>query len=412
MIEYSFVVDLAGNKLSPCNKNKAYYLIRKGRAKMFNKFPMVIQLQNIVEIDIKNDVVRNCLGIDDGSKHVGLGIIQECLTTVKPVFKCTVELRNDVSKKMTIRKGQRMYHRSNKRYRKKRFSNRKASKRKDRLAPTILQKKQSILRVLNKLSRWMRIDVIYLENVLIDIRVATEGKKLYKWQYQKSNRLDNNIKLAVLMRDGFKCVECNSKEKLQMHHIHARREGGADSIYNGITLCEKCHIKTFGKEDSFEQRYFTMIKGKRLMLRDAMHVMQGKKYLQRELNKISPLFLTTGAETANHRIDWDITKTHSNDALVICQKDIKNINIDIKDWIIQPLRKKSKGNIKAIVNGFMLRDNVEYTKRNGCSYVGYITAMYPQKQQFNMTTTDNVVYKRYGLKNLKLIYRPTRIWWS
>ena len=67
MVEYSFVVDLAGNRLSPCNKNKSYYLIRKNKAKMLNKFPMVIQLQKIVNDD-KNDDVKNFLGIDDGFK--------------------------------------------------------------------------------------------------------------------------------------------------------------------------------------------------------------------------------------------------------------------------------------------------------------------------------------------------------
>jgi len=169
MVEYSFVLDLAGNRLSPCNKNKAYYLIRNKKAKMLNKLPMVIQLFKIVKED-NNDKNKTYLGIDDGSKHVGLGIIQNCKTKVKPVFKGTIELRQDVSKKMTVRKGHRTCHRHNKRYREKRFDNRKSSKRKGRFAPTIIQKKQSILRVVNQITKWIKIDSIYLENVLIDIR--------------------------------------------------------------------------------------------------------------------------------------------------------------------------------------------------------------------------------------------------
>ncbi|MBU3142860.1 RNA-guided endonuclease IscB [Clostridium sp. CF012] len=408
MVEYSFVVDLSGNRLSPCNKNKAYYLIRKNKAKMLNKFPMVIQLQKIVEDDNIDDV-KNYLGIDDGSKNVGLGIIQQCNTKVKTVFKGTIELRQDVSTKMTVRKGHRTYHRYHKRYREKRFDNRRASKRKNRLAPTILQKKQSILRVVSKLLKWTKIDAIYLEDVLIDIRVLIEGKKLYKCQYQKSNRLDNNIRLAVFMRDNFECVECSSKIKLQMHHVKPKNSGGADSIYNGVTLCEKCHIKTFGKELQMMDRYLNKIKGKNLYLRHPMHVMQGKKYLQVELGKIAPLHLNTGADTANHRIDWNIEKSHSNDALVVCGTEIKTKDINIKDWHIKPLRKKSKGDIDKIVDGFKLRDYVKYTKRNGLCYIGYITAIYPEKKQFNMTTKDNIVLKRYGLKSLNLISRPNSI---
>jgi hypothetical protein len=411
MVEYCFVVDLSGNRLSPCNKNKAYYLIRKSKAIMLIKFPMVIQLQKIVKDD-NDDNVKSYLGIDDGSKHVGIGIIQDCKNKVKPIFKGTIELRNDVSKKMAIRKGYRVYHRYHKRYREKRFDNRKSSTRKGRLAPTIMQKKQSILRVINQISKWIKIDSIYLENVLIDIRVLTEGEKLYKWQYQKSNRLDNNIRIAALMRDNFTCVDCGSKESLQEHHIKPRRAKGADSIHNVVTVCKSCHIKTFGREIELMDKYLAIIQGKKLNLSDAMHVMQGKKYLQSELEKIAPLYLTTGGDTANHRIDWDIEKTHSNDALVICNLDIKKSNIDVKNWKLTPLRKKSKGDVELIVKGFKHRDYVKYTKKNGTEYIGYITALYPNKNQFNMTQTNGEILKRYGLKSLKLLSRPKCIRWA
>ncbi|HEY5524247.1 MAG TPA: RNA-guided endonuclease IscB [Clostridium sp.] len=410
MVEYSFVLDLTGNRLSPCNKNKAYYLIRKKRAKMLNKFPMVIQLLKIVKKDVK-DETKNCFGIDDGSKYVGIAIIQSCKSKIKPVFKGTIELRQDVSKKMTIRKVYRVYRRYHKRYRSKRFNNRKASKRDGRLAPTIMQKKQSILRVLNKINKWIKIDSIYLEDVLIDIRKVTEGKKLYKWQYQKSNRLDSNIRIAALMRDNFTCVDCGSKEDLQVHHIKPKRAKGTDNIYNVITLCESCHIKTFGKELQLMDKYLAKINGRKLYFRDAMHVMQGKKYLQNELRKIAPLSLTTGGDTANHRIDWDIEKTHSNDALVICNLNIKSININLKDYKIVPLRKKSKGDINLIVQGFKLRDYVKYTKKDGTEYIGYITVLYPNKNQFNMTKTNGDILKRYGLKSVKLLSRPKNIRW-
>jgi len=397
MVEYSFVLDLSGNRLSPCNKNKAYYLIRKNKAKMFNKFPMVIQLLKIVKENI-NDKTENCLGIDDGSKHVGVAIIQDFKNKIKPVFKGSIELRQDVSKKMAIRKDHRQYRRYHKRHRPKRFDNRKASKKKNRLAPTITQKKQSILRPVNKINKWIKIDSICLEDVMIDIRKVIEGKKLYKWQYQESNRLDNNIRIATLKRDNFTCVDCGSKENLQEHHIKPKRAKGADSIYNLITLCKSCHTKTFGKELQLMDKYFAMIKGKKLNLKDAMHVIQGKKYLQTELKKIAPLFLTTSGDTANHRIDWNVEKTHSNNALVIYGLDIKSINISLNDWQVTPLRKKSKGDTELIVEGFKNRDCVKYIKKDGTEYIGYITALYPKKNQFNMVKTNGDILKNMALK--------------
>ena len=45
--------------------------------------------------------------------------------------------------------------------------------------------------------------------------------------------------------------------------------------------------------------------------------MQGKTYLRQELSKLYVVELTDGAHTSNKRIDWSISKSHSNDACVI-----------------------------------------------------------------------------------------------
>ena len=41
--EYCFVVDKDNQPLAPTKVNKGWYLIRKGRAKLKSKYPMVIQ---------------------------------------------------------------------------------------------------------------------------------------------------------------------------------------------------------------------------------------------------------------------------------------------------------------------------------------------------------------------------------
>ena len=45
IIEYCFVVDKNNRPLAPTKVNKGWYLIRKGRAKLKSKYPMVIQLE-------------------------------------------------------------------------------------------------------------------------------------------------------------------------------------------------------------------------------------------------------------------------------------------------------------------------------------------------------------------------------
>jgi hypothetical protein len=119
--------------------------------------------------------------------------------------------------------------------------------------------------------------------------------------------------------------------------------------------------------------------------------------------------LTTGGDTANKRIDWGLEKSHSNDAIVIADSVVNSEDCNIKDWIIKPMRKKSKNKTENTI-GFKHRDLIKYTKKNGESYIGYITAMYPEKKQCNITTTEGKILKRYGIKSLKLIWRFDKIY--
>ena len=53
MTEYSFVLDINDKKLAPCNINKAWYLIRKNKAILVQKIPMVIKLKKEVKFSSK-----------------------------------------------------------------------------------------------------------------------------------------------------------------------------------------------------------------------------------------------------------------------------------------------------------------------------------------------------------------------
>jgi len=407
---YCFVLDAQGRKLSPTKEKRAWYLIRKQKATLKNKFPMVIQLKK----DIPNEEIDPTpihLGVDDGSKQVGIALVQACKTKNKPVCKGTIELRTDVTEKLSIRRGYRRYRRKHKKYRPARFDNRSSSKNVGRIAPSIKQKKDSIVRVVQQLHKWIRIDHICLEDVLIDIRALEEGYKPYRWEYQKSNRLDENIRKAVIMRDHNTCQDCGvTNTRMEVHHIIPRRLNGSNSIQNLLTLCTSCHGKVSGDELAHSKRYFEKTHGKHINFKDAMHVMQGKNYLQNGLNRMAPLSLTTGGDTANKRFDWEIEKTHSNDAVVICGTKVTSIQCEIKSWSIKPMKKRSNKKIEA-ANGFQHRDFVKYSKRNGETYVAYITALYLVKNQCNLTTIDGKVLKRYGLTRLTLLWRFNKIYW-
>lgn len=280
MINYAFVLDVNGKQLAPTKENKAWFLVRKKRARLVSKYPMVIQLnKEIPDKEICKDEIR--CGIDDGGVHVGIALVQKCQTKNKVIFKGTIEQRDDVKHLMDTRRGYRHYHRYHKKYRKARFNNRGSSKRKDRIPVSILQKRQATIRVVNCLNEWINITNYWLEDVSIDIRALTDDYKPYRWQYQKSNRLDENIRKATILRDGSKCMECGKSNcKLEVHHIKPRRLNGSNTLDNLITLCEKCHQKTEGREEEYMDRYFSLLNSSdNKNLNYAQHVMIGKNLM-------------------------------------------------------------------------------------------------------------------------------------
>lgn len=408
MTNYVFVLDANGKHLSPTKEQKAWFFIRKKRATLVSKYPMVIQLNREIPDDkICKDEIR--CGIDDGGLHTGIALVQKCQTKNKVLFKGVIEQRNDVKHLMDVRRGYRRYHRYHKRYRPARFNNRSSSKKEGKIAPSILQKRQATIRAVAQLNKWINITDYWLEDVAIDIRALTDGFKPYKWQYQKSNRLDENIRKAVILRDGCQCVECGRTNcKLEVHHIKPRRSNGSNALSNLITLCERCHQNTEGREELFMDKYFALLNSSdNKYLNYAQHVMIGKKWLREQLSSLGILHLTNGGDTANKRIDWNIEKFHSNDA--ICITNLQPDTCDVKEWTIKPMRRQSK--VKADnVLGIKHRDLVEYTFKSGETHRGYVTALYPKQNAINFQSPTKHC-KKVSAKKCRLLWKFNKIYW-
>ena len=150
-----------------------------------------------------------------------------------------------------------------------------------------------------------------VEDVQIDI-ARLNDLDLHGRSYQQSNRLDENLRLATLMRDGFKCVPCGqSGVRLEAHHIVPRGQGGKDTITNLITLCGQCHGKVHAGEiilsggvSGFQDRI-------------AQHTMQGKNHLYDGLSRLAPMTKVFGYQTAEYRKSLGLSKAHDVDALCI-----------------------------------------------------------------------------------------------
>lgn len=368
--KYAFVCDIRGVILSPMKEEKAWYKVRKGKAKVLDLDPLRIQL--LYEVD-NTDNSKLCVGLDVG-QTTGIALLQQGQTGNKVVFKGEIQHRKDVSKLLTKRSGYRRLRRSEKRYRPARFNNRASSRALGRLAPSIRTRQDEILRVFKYIQKRSMVYSITVEDVAFDIRALTNGYTPYKWEYQKSNRLDENLRKATLMRDSFTCQYCGSRDcVLEVHHITPRRENGEDTLGNLITLCTACHTMVTGHEGAYKGLFYNLTKGKYIGLRYASHVMQGKNYLYAQLSLLcSNVYKTDGGTTANRRIDWCISKSHSNDAIVIT--GLQPICVDTYEYVLKPVRKKRNCSINtslSIVQG----DVVYYTPRNSGKIKCYVNAI-------------------------------------
>ena len=395
--QYAFVLDSRGIALSPTKSEKAWYKVRHGKARLVSQFPLTIQL-NYEKDNTDNSNFH--VGLDTG-ETTGIAIVQKCETKNKVVFKGEIRHRKDVSKKMTARAALRRLRRQEKRYRKPRFDNRSSSRRKGRLPPSIKTSKDEIARVVAKLKKLVNIIHIAVEDIAFDIRALTDGYKLYRWQYQKSNRLDENLRKACLMRDNHKCKMCKKQNcRLEAHHINPKRNNGEDTLRNLITLCSACHEFVKNNEYAYMDRFYKITGGtKNMGLRYASHVMQGKTYLRNTLASMDlQVSLTDGGTTANRRIDWFIEKSHGNDA--VCVTGLKPESVNVYEWVIKPLRKKRQIAIdgrKAIVQG----DRVYYIRRNKPKILGYVVAILDKGKSAGMYKLKDYAGKLYGPVNMK-----------
>ena len=58
---------------------------------------------------------------------------------------------------------------------------------------------------------------------------------------RRRESIPKSVKMYVWQRDGGRCVECGSKEKLEYDHIIPFSEGGSNTDRNLQLLCEPCN---------------------------------------------------------------------------------------------------------------------------------------------------------------------------
>jgi len=269
-----FVLNKNGKNLMPCSPRKARLLLKLGKAKVKFRKPFTIQLI-YGSSGYKQPIY---LGIDKGSKFTGINYVLKN----KTIFSAQINHRTDVSDKMSARSQNRRQRRNRLWYRKPRFDNRSSSIRTNRLAPSGKTNIEEVLRIVDRIK--LPVTHIAVEDVKVDIS-RLNNLNLKGKDYQKSNRLDENLRIACLIRDNYQCQICKKKNlRLEAHHVISRNEGGKDSITNLITLCSSCHSKVHSNKIKLDVEGVSGFKDK-----ISQQAMQGKSYLYEQLNKIGRL---------------------------------------------------------------------------------------------------------------------------
>lgn len=410
-----YVLNVNGVPLMPTDRHgKVRRLLKSKQARVVKRTPFTIQLL----YDTPTYVQPLTLGVDAGSKHIGLSVSSES----KEVYAGQIEPRQDVSKRLDERRQYRRSRRNRLRYRKPRFNNRTASKPKGWIAPSIACKIESHVAVIGQLHQILPITEIIVEVADFDtqkiLNPDIQGK-----EYQTGPLSNSNLRQYTFARDGYTCQWCKGKSKnkiLHVHHWNYWRGDHTNKPSSVITLCDVCNDSKNHKKDGFLYGWEPKITNN---LKDAAFMNISRWALYNRLKEIYPnVRLTYGYITKVVRSDHRLDKSHVNDALCIanhpnatrlpyCYLIKKNRTHNRQ---IHKANKLKGGRLKLnqaphLVKGYRLNDIVKCNGQNYVITARRRTGYFQLKNFITGEKLPSVSYKKLELLEKAKNYTTERI---
>lgn len=394
-----YVINKHGKPLMPCKPRKARLLLKNKQAKILKYEPFTIQLL-YGSSGYKQKV---SLGIDAGSKHVGAS----ATTKKQELYASKTELRGDmIVKLLSTRRELRCSRRNRKtRYRKARFLNRVHSKHKGWLSPSIENKINTHIRIIDDVYKLLPIYNIIVETASFDIQ-KLKNKDISGKEYQEGEQLGfSNVREYVLSRDSHTCQCCHGKLKdniLQVHHIESRKTGG-NAPNNLITLCKTCHTKYHNGEIKLPKKIHRGIRFK-----DATFMGIMRWTLYERLKKLyKNISMTYGYITKYKRIKYNIEKSHVADAFCIAnnlnakrlnyyylQKQVRRHNRKLHKSKIYKGGYRKSNQAKYSVFGFHLFDKVKYNNIDCFIFGRRLSGSFDIRKLTGEVISHNISYKK------------------
>ena len=346
-----FVLDKNGDPLMPTFRcGKVRRLLKNKEARVFKLEPFTIQLL----IDSKYYTQKLTFSFDTGTSNIGTSVVNE---KGEEFFSATFETNTQKIKgKMENRADQRHTRRKHEREKQKRrarknntiFNGEKEllvkgcekplivkeikanicrfenNVEKGKLSPTATHCLENHKNIFDKTFKVLPITNVIIEYAKFDIHALT-NPKVNGIDYQKGALYQiGNHKAYALQRDNYTCQLCKKKkkeEKLEVHHIDYKSNGGEDHYCNFVTLHKECHNKVHNNKN-VEQKLFKIIK--KLKIKEGKISTRGATILNTVMSrfyeycveKCNDVSITFGYITKERRYELDIEKSHNNDAYI------------------------------------------------------------------------------------------------
>lgn len=395
-----YVLSINGKPLMPCTEAKARHLLREEKATVIRREPFTIQLK----FECENQSQPVTLGVDAGAKHIGLS----ASTEKKELYAAEVVLRTDITDLISTRRELRRSRRNRKtRYRKARFLNRVKAKKKGWLAPTIQNRINAHLKVVDNVCKILPVTKIIVETASFDIQ-KIKNPEIKGEEYQQGEQLNFwNVREYVLFRDNHECQNCHGKSKdtiLNVHHLESRKTGG-NAPNNLITLCETCHKKYHEGKIKLKQK-----RGQSFKAEAFMGIMRWAFFSKLKENYSFEIKNTFGYITKNTRIKANLPKEHYVDAYCIAgniqakrldyflyQKQVRRHNRQIHKLTINKggVRKKNQSPFE--IFGYRLFDKVKCKGEIGFIFGRRASGSFDIRKLDSTKISAGISYKRLEL---------------
>lgn len=336
-----FVLDKNLKPLDPCHPARARELLKKGRAKVFKKYPFTIVMQDrTVE---KSAIHPHRIKIDPGSKISGIAIVQEetgRVTNALEISHRGQQIKDSLESRRALRRGRRN---RKTRYRKPRFLNR--TRKACWLPPSLESRISNIETWVRRIRKVCPITAISQELVRFDLQ-QMQNSEISGVEYQRGELFGFEVKEYLLQKWNRKCAYCGvDNVPFEIEHILAKSKGGSNRVSNLCLSCHSCNqakgnksvVEFLKKKPEVLKRILAQAKAS---LKDVAAVNATRWELYRRLQSIGlPVEVGSGGRTKFNRQTRGIEKTHWADAVCVGASTPEHLLFNG----IKPLIVKAKG---------------------------------------------------------------------